>query len=127
MDRPPDYEALVTVPGGGQAVPLLSALEQLKEAVPFDLFRYASSRSDSAKDQRDAARDYPGRYVTLPSGPVPLLTHLRAIMLQLPAGWQATQLPHGMILYCEKQNYDYASARFLRTEAGVQFLSNGRP
>jgi hypothetical protein len=122
LDRPPDYRAVATVLEGGQTIPLLSALAQLKAAVPFDLFRYASSRSDDEKDRQDAARDYPGRYVALPAGPAPVLTHLRAIMEQLPAGWQATLLPHGMILYHEDHLYDYAFSRLLRTETDVQVL-----
>jgi hypothetical protein len=125
LDRPADYRALVTVPIGGQTVPLLSALEHLKDWVPFDLFRYASGRSDDQKDRENAEVDYPGRYVALPAGPAPVLAHLRAIMEQLPAGWQATVLPHGVILYKEDHHYDYALDGWRRTETGVEALPRG--
>jgi len=58
IDRPADYEALITVEQGGRSIPLLTALELLKEAVPFDLFRYASRRSRGRQDRLDAENDY---------------------------------------------------------------------
>jgi hypothetical protein len=125
LDRPADHEAPVTVPVGGQTVPLLRALQGLKDSVPFDLFRYASSRSQEPKDREDAATDYPGRQVVLPAEPAPVMAHLRGIMEQLPAGWQATVLPHGVILYKESLFYDYALAGWRRTETGVEALPRG--
>lgn len=125
LGRPVDYRALVAVPAGGQSIPLLRALEGLKEAVPFDLFRYASSRSRSSQDREDAARDYPGRYVTLPAGPAPVLVHVHAVMEQLSAGWQATVLPQGVILYKEDFLYDYALDGWRRLETGISSLPRG--
>jgi hypothetical protein len=115
----------VIVPVGGQTIPLLSALQHLKDAVPFDLFRYASGRSDDQKDREDAERDYPGRYVALPAETAPVLAHLHVIMEQLPAGWQATVLPHGVIFYKEDYPYDYALDGWRRTEIGVEALPRG--
>jgi hypothetical protein len=125
LDRPADYKALVTVPVGGQTIPLLSALQHLKDAVPFDLFRYASSRSDDQIDREDAARDFPDRYVAMPAEAAPVLAHLQAIMEQLPAGWQTTVLPHGVILYKEDHPYDYALDGWRRTETGIEALPRG--
>jgi hypothetical protein len=125
LDRPVDYLAEVTVLAGGQAVPLLTAMQGLAKAIPFDLFRYASTRSRSQKDRQDAEHDYPGRYVTLPVGPAPIMIHLRTILEQLPPGWQATVLPPGVILYKEKLPYHYALDGWRRTEGGVASLPQG--
>jgi hypothetical protein len=125
LDRPADYRALVTVPTGGGAISLLGALESLKGAVPFDLFRFASSRSRNLEDRRDAELDYSGRSVTLPVGPIPVLAHVRAIMEQLPAGWQATVLPHGVILYKERNSYNYAFDGWRRTGTGIEPVARG--
>jgi hypothetical protein len=125
LDRPADYQALVTVPQGGKSLPLPSVLGLLKAAVPFDLFRYASSRSQERKDREAAARDYPGHHVVLPEGPAPALSHLRAVMEQLPVGWQATVLPHGVIIYKEDHLYDYALAGWRRTATGAEALPRG--
>jgi hypothetical protein len=125
LDRPADHEALITVPEGGRRIPLLAALERLKTAVPFDLFRYASSRSQDRKDRADAEQDYPGRYIVLPDEPAPTLLHLRAVIERLPEGWQATVLPHGVILYKEQYPYDYALAGWHHTLTGVAPLPCG--
>jgi hypothetical protein len=125
IDRPADYEALIAVEGGGQAVPLLRALENLKKAVPFDLFRYASNRSGERQDRLDAETDYPGRSVVLPAGPASVLEHVRAVVSQLPVGWQATVLPHGVILYKETFPYGYALAGWRHTTTGIEALSRG--
>lgn len=126
LDHPIDYQACVTVPEGGQRIPLLDALRSLKEAVPFDLLRFASSRSRSKSDREDAARDYPGRHVTLPAGPVPVLDHVRAIVEQLPPGWQATVLSQGIVIYKDNEPYHYAHTGWRRTEAGVEIVPRGK-
>lgn len=126
LEHPADYRALVTVPSEGRPIPLLSALEKIKDAVAFDLFRFASSRSRDPADRADAARDYPNRSVSLPVGSVPLLVHVRAVIEQLPAKWQATVLPHGVIIYKEKQpHYDYAFDGWRRTDVGVEPVPRG--
>jgi hypothetical protein len=125
LDRPADYEASITVQNGGNSIPLLAALICLKEAVPFDLFRYASSRSQDRKDRDEAARDYLGRHVVLPGQPAPVLSHLRIVMEQLPEGWQATVLPHGVILYKENHPYAYSLGGWRRTAEGVEALPRG--
>jgi len=125
LDRPVDFGASFTVPTSGRGIQLLTALELLKEAVPFDLFRFASRRSRAAKDRIDAATDYPGRYVTLPTGRAAILAHLRPVMEQLPPGWQATVLPPGVILYKERHLYGYALDGWRHTEEGVQPLPRG--
>lgn len=125
LDRPVNYRAEVTVPTGGQAIPLIAALRDLAKAAPFDLFRYASTRSGSPQDREDAERDYPELYVSLPAGPAPIMDHLRAILEQLPPGWQATVLPPGVILYKEVLLYRYALAGWQRTAADVVPLPTG--
>ena len=125
IDRPANYQAPITVEEGGREVPVLRALGLLKEEVPFDLFRYASRRSRGRQDQRDAATDYPGRSVVLPVGPASVLQHVRAVVARLPVGWQATVLPHGVILYKETHDYDYALAGWRRTANGLEALSPG--
>jgi hypothetical protein len=123
LQRPVDYQASFAVPKGGQRIDLLSALQILKETVPFDLLRFASDKSKNQRDVRDAQSDYPEKYVTLPSKPASILDHLRPIMEQLPAGWQATVLPHGVILYKDRgRAYDYALDGWMRTDSGVQLL-----
>jgi hypothetical protein len=104
---------------------LVDALEKIRDSIPFDLFRFASSRSNEEKDRLDAERDYPGRYVILPTQAVPILEHLHAIMNKLPAGWQATVLSQGVILYKEDFSYDYALGGWRRTETGVDPLPRG--
>lgn len=126
LDRPADYRSPVSAPSGGRSVPLIHALETLKEAVPFDLFRFASRRSRNPKDREDARRDYPGRSVVLPDDTVPILNHMLAIMEQLPPGWQTTVLPQGVIMYKESIAYAYAFDGWQRVESGVRSLPQGR-
>ena len=125
LDHPADYEAVITVPDGSHPIPMIDALRFLKEAVPFDLFRYASNRSDSAKDRADANYDYPGRSVVLPTGPTSVLRHVQTIVEALPSGWQATVLPYGVILYKEAISYGYALAGWRRTATSVEKLARG--
>ena len=125
VDRPADYEAVVAVRGGERVLPLMSALHHLKDAVPFDLFRYAHpTRSHDPRDRADAS-DYSDRTLTLGSDPQPVIAHLKSIVGVLPVGWQATVLPHGVIVYKEAHDYDYALAGWRRTETGVEALPPG--
>jgi hypothetical protein len=125
IDRPVDYQTLVTVPEGGCDIPLLQALQSLKDAVPFDLFRFASPWSRNKSDKEDAEHDYPGRSATLPVGPAPVLTHVRAIIECLPPGWQATVLPQGLVIYKDNGPYHYALDGVRRTTTGVESVPRG--
>jgi hypothetical protein len=125
VDRPADYEAIVVVHGGERVLSLMSALHHLKDTVPFDLFRYAHpTRSRDPKDRADAS-DYSDRTVTLGTDPQSVIDHLKTIVAVLPVGWQATVLPHGVIVYKETHDYDYALAGWRRTETGVDALPPG--
>jgi hypothetical protein len=125
-DRPVAYEAEILLPEAGTRVTLLNALESLKAAVPFDLFRFASSRSRRRQDNADAGRDYRGRYVDIPREPVPVLEHMRRVVERLPPGWQATVLPQGLILYKEIREYGYALAGWRSSVTGLEGVRRGR-
>jgi hypothetical protein len=124
IDRPADYQAVVRIEQAGNELPMLKALELLREAVPFDLFRFASKDSRSPAD-KTSSEDYAAAFVTLERGDVPLLCHLHRIIEALPVGWQATVNPAGVTLYKERVNYDYALDGWRRTEQGVERLSKG--
>ncbi|WP_246017133.1 hypothetical protein [Micromonospora pisi] len=99
-------------------MPVKQALDHLKEAVPFDLFRYASNLSKDLKDKASLV-DYEGREVTLEPGDVSLMSHLRQIIDRLPLGWQATVQPQGVIVYRENVDYSYAIDGWRKDEVGV--------
>jgi hypothetical protein len=124
IDRPVNYTVAVRIEGAGRRMPLVHALAQLKAAVPFDLFRYASTRSRDARDKGSLV-DYEGREVVLEAGDVSLMSHLYAVVTALPAGWQATVQPHGVIIYRENVDYPYALDGWRHGPHGVVALARG--
>lgn len=124
IDRPVNHTVALRIRGAGTPMPLIEALAKLKAAVPFDLFRYASTRSRDSRD-RASLTDYEGREVTLEPGDVSLMSHLRHIIASLPEGWQATVQPHGVIIYRESVDYPYAIDGWRHSQEGVVSLRRG--
>jgi hypothetical protein len=125
LDRPVNFETLIELPESPIRRGMLGALELLKQVVPFDLFRFASSRSHELEDRIDAERDYSASFVDTLAGQAPVIEHLRVVVEQLPPGWQATVLPQGVILYKERRTYAYALAGWRRTATGTDGLGRG--
>lgn len=125
LDRPVDHQALVLPAVAGRPVSMEVALRDLKSAVPFDVFRFASARSRAPEDRVSAA-DYIGCDVTFASQPVSVLEHLYIVIDALSEGWQATVLPQGVIIYKENRDYPYALSGWRKTAHGVERVPRGR-
>jgi hypothetical protein len=124
LEHPVRHTVVVRVPGGGEPMPVLRALAALKQAVPFDLFRYASAMSGIASDKASVG-DYAGRVVVLDEGEVPLMRHIHRIIEALPVGWQATVQPQGIEIYREAVDYAYAIDGWRHEPDGVVALAPG--
>ncbi|WP_285473464.1 GIY-YIG nuclease family protein [Actinoplanes sp. NBRC 101535] len=125
IDRPVDFRVGVNLHEiAGREIPVLDALLALKKAVPFDLFKFASERSQIRAD-RESVVDYGGRTVVLEPGPVPLMQHLRRVIEVLPDGWQAVVQPPGIMIYRELVDYAYAIGGWRRQGGQVAALGAG--
>ncbi|KQX65976.1 GIY-YIG nuclease family protein [Angustibacter sp. Root456] len=124
LDRPVRHDCVIEVDGAGEPMPIEQALLAIKNAVPFDLFKFASQRSRLPKDQA-MTEDYVGRTVTLASGPSPLMDHLANVLHQLPPGWQASIIPQGVFVYRESVDSPWNIDGWRRTETGLVELSPG--
>ncbi|MFF0118220.1 GIY-YIG nuclease family protein [Micromonospora arida] len=125
LDRPVDHSIKIEVTGAGRPMAVRSALDALKSAVPFDLFRFATEGSGSAENKASVA-DYVDREVVLEAGATPLMSHLRQVVAALPIGWQATVGPPGVQIYREEVNYAYAIDGWRHGSQGVLRLERGK-
>lgn len=96
--------------------PVYDLLRDLKKALPYTL-RFQKRPSKGAEKKhalKEASKDHPmqghpdfaGVSVKVPQAGLPARTLLKMIADALP-GWQATVFPSHMILYRERQAYEY--------------------
>jgi hypothetical protein len=121
IDHPADHQRPFEIPTAGQMMTLTGVLTEIARAVPYDLFRFASRRSRRAAD-RQAAQVLDQEMTTVPVGWDSALGHVGKVMEVLPAGWQATARPSGMIIYLERQDYEYTLGGWRTTDSGVVSL-----